>query len=121
VSVAKHFRGKAPERRRTWYRWVSAARKCGPVTAYAQKSRLVIQARVRFAGAVVRTGHLDAGLWLRRRVEHPRLQRVEDFAQLGYVYHFRLKRPEDIDAELQKLMEEAYRVGTQELTRHNVS
>ena len=121
VSVAKHFRGKPAERRRTWGRWVAAARQCGPVTAYAQKSRLVIQARVRFAGAVVRTGHLDAGLWLRRRVEHPRLQRVEDFGPLGYVHHFRLERPEDIDAGLQKLMEEAYRVGTQELTRHNVS
>ena len=121
VNVAEHFRGKPSERRRTWDRWLAAARKCGPVTAYAQKSRLVIQARVRFAGAVVRVGHLDAGLWLRRRVEHPCLQRVEDFAQLGYVHHFRLERPENIDAELQKLMEEAYRVGTQELTRRNPS
>jgi hypothetical protein len=81
----------------------------------------VIQARVRFAGAVVRKGYLDAGLWLRRRVEHPRLQRVEDFGPLGYGHHFRLESPEDIDAGLQRLMEEAYRVGTQELTRRNVN
>jgi hypothetical protein len=117
VSVAAHFRGKPPDRKRTWDRWVATARKCGPVTAYAQKSRLVIQARVRFAGAVVRDGYLDAGLWLRRRVEHPRLRRVEDFGKLGYGHHFRLESPADIDAELQALMQEAYRVGTQELTR----
>jgi hypothetical protein len=71
--------------------------------------------RVRFAGAVVRVSYLDAGLWLRRRVEHPRLSRVEDFGRLGYVHHFRLEQPSDIDAALKSLMAEAYRVGTQEL------
>jgi hypothetical protein len=75
----------------------------------------VIQARVRFAGAVVRTSYLDAGLWLRRRVEHPRLRRAEDFGRLGVVHHFRLEHPEQIDAALRTLMREAYRVGTQEL------
>ena len=121
VSVAEHFRGKPPDRKRTWDRLLATARKCGPVTAYAQKTRLVIMARVRFAGVVVRTGHLDAGLWLRRRVEHPRLQRVEDYGRLGFGHHFSLEHPADIDAGLQTLIAEAYRVGTQELTSHNVS
>jgi len=120
VNVSEHFRGKPPERRRTWDRWVATARKWGPVTAYAQKSRLVIMARVRFAGAVVRVGYLEASLWLRRRVEHPLIRRVEDFQPLGYGYHFRLERADDIDAELQTLMQEAYRVGTQELTRRSI-
>jgi uncharacterized protein DUF5655 len=121
VSVAAHFRGKPLDRKRTWDRLLATARACGAVTAYAQKTRLVIMARVRFAGVVVRTGYLDAGLWLRRRVEHPRLQRVEDYGRLGYGHHFRLERPADIDAELQELVGEAYRVGTQELTRRNAS
>jgi hypothetical protein len=115
VPVAAHFRGKPAARKETWEQWVAAARACGPVTAYAQKSRLVIQARVRFAGAVVRTSYLDAELWLRRRADHPRLHRVEDFGRLGYVHHFRLEEPEQIDAPLRTLMREAYRVGTQEL------
>jgi hypothetical protein len=115
VSVAAHFRGKPLARKQTWDRWLALARACGPVTAYAQKSRLVIQARVRFAGAVVRTTYLDAGLWLRRRADHPRLRRVEDFGPLGYGHHFRLEHPTEIDAPLQGLMREAYRVGTQEL------
>jgi hypothetical protein len=86
------------------------------VTVYAQKTRIVIMARVRFAGAVVRVGHLDAGLWLRRRISHSKLDRVEDFGRLGFGHHFRLTSPEDIDAELEELMCEAYRVGTQELS-----
>jgi hypothetical protein len=65
----------------------------------------------------VRTTYLDAGLWLRRRADHPRLRRVEDFGPLGYGHHFRLEHPSEIDAPLEALMREAYRVETQELTR----
>lgn len=116
VALATHFRGRPVERRTTWDRWLAAARNCGNVTAYAQKSRIIIMARVRFAGAVVHTSYLDAALWLRRRVEHPLLARTEDFGKLGFGHHFRLERPDDVDAALQVLMREAYRVGTQELT-----
>jgi hypothetical protein len=115
VALADHFRGKPIERKKTWNRWLAVARECGPVQAYAQRSRIVIQARVRFAGAVVRSTYLDASLWLRRRATHPLLRRVEDFGPLGFGHHFRLEAPTDIDAPLQALMREAYRVGTQDL------
>jgi len=117
VSLAAHFDGKPRERRLTWNAWVAATRACGPVTTYAQKTRLVIQARVRFAGAVVRAEFLDAGLWLRRRATHPRLTRVEDFGGAGFGHHFRLERPSDIDADLRALVAEAYRIGAQESSR----
>jgi hypothetical protein len=78
------------------------------VTVYAQKTRIVLQARVRFAGAVVHPQWLDAGLWLRRRVAHPRVHRIEDFGRLGYGVHFRLRSPADIDARMTRLMREAY-------------
>ena len=117
VSLAEHFRGKPIQRKETWDRWLAVARQCGPVRAYAQKSRIVIQARVRFAGAVVRANSLDASLWLRRRAAHRLLRRVEDFGPLGFGHHFRLVAPSDIDAPLQALVREAYRVGTQELRR----
>jgi hypothetical protein len=116
VPLAAHFRGKPRERKQTFDRWLAAARACGRVTAYAQKSRITFMARVRFAGAVVHTSYVDAGLWLRRKVDHPRLRKIEDFGRLGQVHHFRLERPEDVDSALEALVREAYRVGTQELT-----
>ena len=67
-----------------------------------------MQARVRFAGAVVRRDYLDAGLWLRRRVAHARVFRIEDFGRLGYGIHFRLTSPGDIDRDLVALVREAY-------------
>lgn len=113
-TLAEHFAGKPSILRRTFERFVAAARACGPVTVYAQKTRIVIQARVRFAGAVVRKGWLDAGVWLRRRAKHPRLVRTESFGAAGFGLHFRLERPEDIDAALARLVREAYRIGQRE-------
>ena len=78
------------------------------MTIYAQKTRIVFQARVRFAAVMVRARHLDTHLWLRRRVDHPLLLRTESFGRLGYAVHFRLERPDDIDNALASLMREAY-------------
>jgi hypothetical protein len=63
---------------------------------------------------VVQASSLDATLWLKRKVKHPRVQRVEYFGALGYGYHFRLERPEDVDRRLRALVREAYRIGKQE-------
>src|SRR4029450_13093118 len=101
VPVADHFRGKPKARKETWDRWLAVFRQCGRVETYAQKTRIVIQSRVRFGGAGVRSSYLDAALWLRRRVEHPRLRRVEDYGRLGFGHHFRLGAPDDIDASLE--------------------
>lgn len=111
VPLAEHFRGRPAERKRTFDRWLAVARTCGPVSSYAQKTRIVIMNRVRFAGAVIRESYVDANLWLRRRAEHPLLRRVEDLGKLGYVHHFRLEHTKDIDAALRALMREAYSTG----------
>lgn len=111
VPLRTHFRGRAAALSPTFRAWARLARACGPVTIYAQKSRIVIQARVRFAGAMVRSRYLDATLWLKRAAPHPRLIRTESFGALGYGLHFRLERPDDIDPALGRLMREAYRIA----------
>jgi hypothetical protein len=112
-SLASHFKGKPKILRQTFDRFVSLAKECGPVTIYAQKSRIVIQKRVRFAGAMVRSNWLDAGIWLKRKIKHPKLFRVESYGNLGYGLRFRLETPEDIDASLAEFMHEAYRIADQ--------
>ena len=111
--LAEHFKGKPLVLRETFDRYVAAARRFGPVTVYAQKTRIVLQGRVRFAGAMVRKDWLDAGMWLRRRIKHPRLVRTESSGSLGYGHHFRLCEPADIDESLVKLLGEAYAIGQQ--------
>ena len=70
--------------------------------------------RVRFGGAITRKDWLEARLWLKRRADHPTLFKTESYGPLGYGLHFRITRPEEIDAELETLMREAYRIGQQE-------
>lgn len=113
-TLASHFAGKPRELRATFDRFLALARACGPVTVYAQKTRIVFQTRVRFAGAVVRRDWVDAGMWLKRRVRHPRLHRTESFGRLGYGLHFRLEHPAEVDEALAALMREAYAIGLQE-------
>jgi len=120
-DVSEHFMGKPPQLRETFDAYAALARSCGPITVYAQKTRIVIQARVRFAGVAVRKQWLDASMWLKRRAKHPRLMRVEDFGRLGFGHHFRLARWEDIDGDLGQLMREAYRIGEQEHIYGNAS
>jgi hypothetical protein len=81
------------------------------VTVYAQKTRIVIQARVRFAGAVVRRDWLDAGVWLKRQVSHPRLLRIESFGKAGFGLHFKLTSPDDVDEDLAGIIREAYELA----------
>ena len=99
--------------RETFDAYAAAARQNGPLTVYAQKTRIVIQRRVRFAGVVVRKDWLDAHIWLKRRVNHPKLVRTESFGRLGYGHHFRLCVPEDVDSSLVELLREAYAIGEQ--------
>lgn len=106
--LADHFKNRSLVVRQLFNQWRALARACGPVTVYAQKTRIVFQARVRFAGAVVHNDWLDAALWLRRPVEHRCLHRVESFGRLGYGIHFRLATSTDIDKDLELLMREAY-------------
>jgi hypothetical protein len=111
--LADHFKGKDPALRRLFGRYVALLRRNGPVTVYAQKTRIVCMVRVRFAGAVVRKRWLEAGLWLKRRATHPTLRKVEFLPPGDHLHYFRLRRPEDLDPAFAALTREAYRIGVQ--------
>lgn len=119
--LADHFKGKPQTVRETFDRLVEVARSYGPTTMHAQKTRIVLQGRVRFAGVVVKKNWLDAGVWLKKEVSHPRLVRTESYGKLGYGHHFLLFTPADIDDALVKLIGQAYVIGQQESTNDDHS
>lgn len=116
-SLDSHFAGRNPSVRATFDRLVRLANACGPVTVYAQKTRIVFMVRVRFANLITRKAWLLFGLWLTRRVEHPRLQKVELYGPATFGHQFKLADPAEIDDRLADLICEAYRVGRQEHLR----
>jgi len=109
-----HFTASSPQVRATFDRLVQAASACGPLTVYPQKTRIVFMVRVRFGGVITRKRWLLFSLWLTRRVEHPRLHRVDVYGPRTIGHQFQLDDPEQVDRRLRSLICEAYAVGRQE-------
>ncbi len=114
-SLAYHFRGRDPTLRRVFDHYLAFVRSLGPVTVIPQATRITFQARVRFAGAVVRKQWIEGGLWLKRRVDDPRFTRVEHYGRNDWVYRFRLQHAADLDGALKTYLCEAYAVGRQRI------
>jgi hypothetical protein len=100
--------------RATFEALAGAAAECGPVTIYAQKSRIVFMVRVRFGGVITRKKWLYFSLWLRRRAKHPTLNRIEDYGSGSFGHQFKLNAPDQVDDALKGLICESFRVGRQE-------
>ncbi|MCI0337129.1 MAG: DUF5655 domain-containing protein [Acidobacteria bacterium] len=112
--IEYHFIGRDPIVRRLFDEYVEFVERCGPVTVYAQKTRIIFQTRARFTGVVVRKTGLECHLWLKRRVESPRFHRIESLGSRDHVHYFRLTDPSQLDDELAGLLKEAYAVGSQD-------
>jgi hypothetical protein len=116
-DLEDHFMGRAPEVRETFDRLVAAVADCGPVTVYAQKTRIVFMVRVRFGGVIARRRWLYFSLWLTRRIDHPRLDRVDEYGPNSFGHRFRLSHPHEVDSDLTSIICEAYLVGRQDHLR----
>jgi hypothetical protein len=114
VALDEFFAGAAPGQRELFERYVAAARRNGPVTVNATKSRISLQARMRFAGILrPRRRYLVATFVHTKPVESPRLTRVDFIPPYYYVHQLRLAEPADVDDELEGWLAEAYQVGEQ--------
>ena len=114
VALDEFFAAAKPELRSLFDRFVSAASASGAVTVNATKSRIALQARMRFAGIDrPRKHHLVANFVLTTPIESARLTRVEYVPPYYYVHRLRLREPADVDAELQGWLAQAYQVGAQ--------
>jgi hypothetical protein len=110
-----HFVGKDPALRELFEQYVEFVKRCGPVTVYAQKTRITFQTRGRFTNVVVRKRWLECSLWLKRRVESPLFRRIDTFGARDRVHYFRLSDASQMNEELATFVREAYAVGSQEV------
>jgi uncharacterized protein DUF5655 len=108
VPLDDHFAGKPPHLRTIFDALVAAAEANGPVVVNATKSRITLQAEMRFAAVETRQDHLRAHVVLGRRREDPRFTKVEHLPPSYYVHHFRLARVEDVDDDVRAWLAEAY-------------
>lgn len=70
--------------------------RCGPIEVIAQKTRITIMSKVRFAEALVRRDRLLASFALSRRVDDP-MFRHEQCGPRWIIHLFEVRDPADLD------------------------
>lgn len=113
-TIADLFSKSDPKVVKLFRKFARMARACGPVRMIPQKTRAIFQVRVRFAGCYPRKTHLLCGVALARRLESPRIIKIEEFGSHFIGHQFRVYREEELDEEVQNWLCESYKVGSQE-------
>ena len=112
LTLDERFAASTPEARAAFDRFVALVERCGPVTVIAQKSRIVLMDRVRFAGAVVLRDRVRLNFTLTRRLDAHWVERIETYLGGRWNAHrFIARSPADVDAipDLPALLCESYR------------
>ena len=112
-DLEHHFRGKPPEIRRLYERFVAELEGIGPVTVLPQKTRIAFQTRMSFAQLMPKQGWIDGHFVLAERREGPPVRRVQTISPRNHVHEFRLTSEADFTLALRELMRAAYDVGEQ--------
>ncbi len=92
---------------------LAAARRNGPVSVLAEKTRIAFQVRMSFAAFTLRRHWLDGHVVLSRRRESPRFKKIWTVSPRNQVHEFRLRSPSEVDEEVADWLREAYEVGLQ--------
>lgn len=108
-----HFTGREPAVVATFKRLLAAAEKAGPVTVLPEKTRIAFQVRMSFAAFTLRKRWVDGHVVLARQLPSPRFTRIEIFSPRNVLHAFRFSAPEEVDAEVEEWLAEAYLVGEQ--------
>ena len=120
VTLDESFARSTPEARAAFERFAGLAAACGPIEVIAQKTRIVIMGRVRFAGATVLRDRVRLNVALTRRLEAPWVERIETYLPRWHAHRFIVRSPADVDAiaELPAIVCEGYRdLGMQGVLR----
>jgi hypothetical protein len=108
------FAGRPPQIRELFEAVHAVISGFGPVTLVPYRDRVAFMERVRFAGVVPRNRWLEVKFWLPRRIESPRLGKVESLSPYTHIHALRIAALDEIDDELTGWLREAYAVGRQE-------
>jgi hypothetical protein len=112
VPLDALFARSTPAARAAFDAFVALIEHCGPVEVIGQKTRIVVTARVRFAGAKVLRDRVRLNIALTRRIDAPWVERIDTYLNGRWnAHHFLASSPADLDAipELPRLVCEGYR------------
>lgn len=86
---------------------------CGEVRVIPQKTRVAIQARIRFTGCVPRKSYLLCSFLLMHKLENPRFRKVEFIPPIYHEHYVQVRSKSDFDDAFRAWIGEAHVVGLQ--------
>jgi uncharacterized protein DUF5655 len=104
------FSGSAPGVLAAARRSVALLESLGDVQVLPQKTRLVVVARVRFAGLYPRKDHFMAAFALHRWVASQRIVKTVDYGPRWRAHYVRITSTADLDDELRAWLRESHDV-----------
>ena len=110
-TVASHFEKSAPAVKATYKAILQAARELGPVREEAKKTSIHLVRDSAFAGIATRKEALILTLKAERELKSPRVSRAEQTSANRWHMELKLTAPADIDGELRRWIEQAYRLA----------
>jgi hypothetical protein len=111
-ATRRALRAVDPQARGAFDAFVALFEHCGPVEVIGQKTRIVIMARVRFAGATVLRDRVRLNIALTRQIEASWVERIDTYVGGRWnAHHFLVTSPEELAqiGELPSLVCEGYR------------
>lgn len=111
VTVEDHLEGRPPEVIELYEGLVELVRRCGPFYFAPVRSQIGFQLHRIFAGVRLSRRGLAGYLDIARRIETPRMPRVEPYTKRLFVHHFTISTPEELDEEFAGWVRESYAVG----------
>jgi hypothetical protein len=113
-SLKQLFARSEPEVWESYRRYAEIVRACGRVRTIPQKTRVVFQVRMRFAGATPRKSALICHFILPYRVKDGRFEKIETYGPRCHGHYLRIQSPADLDRAVTRWLKQAYAVGRQE-------
>jgi Domain of unknown function (DUF5655) len=120
-TLRQHLAGKEPEAVEIFRKFVTLAKRCGPVRIIPEKTRIAFQVRMSFAAVSLRRDGIVGHFVLAQRLENPRFTKIQYISPRNHVHCFRFSSLEELDREVMGWMREAYRVGEQRHLMKQVS
>ena len=113
-SLDDLFARSEPHVLKLFHKYADMVRGCGPkVHMIPQKTRVVFQTRMRFAGAMPRKSHLLCHFILPHKIDNGRFHKIETFTPRCHAHYLRVNEEADLDPEIARYLQEAYSVGEQ--------
>lgn len=114
ISLDDLFAPSEPHVLKLFHKYANMVRASGPdVHMIPQKTRVVFQVRMRFAGATPRKSHLLCHFILPRKIDNERFYKIETFSPRCHAHYLRVNEEADLDRDVACWLKKAYEVGQQ--------